>query len=90
MIERKSVIDQIEVTRTGGVQVRIAKLLVDDGEELKCEWHRVALPPDANVEATMAAVNQHLVTMGEAPLAASALDVLMAYFDFAQLHKVGE
>ncbi len=60
-MEKRSVVDQIEIQRDGSVQVRIAREVVDDdGSVLSREWHRTSLPPGMDVDSQMAAVNQHL------------------------------
>lgn len=66
-MERKSIVDQIEITR-GCVQIRIAKLIVDANRETLMGWHRTSVNDSGLAAATMDAVNQHLVQMGEAPL----------------------
>lgn len=65
MIEKKTIIDQIEITRNGTVQVRLGLLLVEDGTEIDSKWHRTAFPPGHDVAAQIAAVNEHLVQMGK-------------------------
>jgi hypothetical protein len=72
-IERKTVIDQIEITRGGPIQIRFAKLLVEDGKELACEWHRTTLEPGNEPDAMFAAVNDHLEQMGVARIEQDAL-----------------
>jgi hypothetical protein len=57
MIEKKTIVDQIEVTRSGHVQVRLALLLVEDGVEISSRWHRVVVEPGGDVDAAIAAVN---------------------------------
>lgn len=73
MIERQSIVDQIEITRNGTLAVRLALLLVDDGKELASKFHRTSIPLECPPMAQMLLVNEHLVQMGEAPL--SAVDV---------------
>lgn len=65
MIERKSMVDQIEVPVTGGVAVRIAILLIEDGKVLSSKWHRTMIPPDISAAEQLAYVNAHLAQMGE-------------------------
>ena len=67
MIEKRTVIDQIEVTRDGTVQIRFALLLVKDGTEIDCKWHRTAIELGGDVDAQLAVVNEHLAAMGKAP-----------------------
>lgn len=63
MIERKTVLDQVEQNRAGFVGVRIAFLLVEDGVEIDSKWHRTIVPHDIDPAAQMQAVNDHLAVM---------------------------
>ncbi len=63
MATQQVVLDQIEITRTGRVQVRLSKQVVLNGRVLLSEPHRVAMDPGADVAATMATVNAHLASM---------------------------
>lgn len=62
-IERKTIIDQIEIGRLRVIGVRFALLLIEDGIETDCKWHRTAIEPGGDVEATIAAVNANLADM---------------------------
>jgi hypothetical protein len=53
------IIDQIEVTKDGTVQVRMHKLS-SDGDLIGN--HRTALPPAGDINAQVAAVNAHMAT----------------------------
>ncbi len=66
MLEKKTILDQIEVTRDGTIQVRIALLILEDGVELSSAWHRTSIPPGADPGAQMATVNAHLQQMNKA------------------------
>lgn len=68
MIERKSVVEQVEVPLSGGVGVRIALLLVEDGKVLSSKWHRAMIPAEISPAEQLAYVNDHLAHMGEAQL----------------------
>lgn len=68
MIERKSIVDQIEVPITGGVMVRLALQLVEDGVVLSSKFHRTIVPADISPAEQMTYVNEHLTKMGEAPV----------------------
>lgn len=65
-IERQTIIDQIEIIRNGVIQIRFGLLLVEDGVEIDCKWHRTAVEPGGDVDAQIAAVNAHLASMGKA------------------------
>jgi len=63
MIEKKTIIDQIEITRDGHVQVRFAKQILEDGKEISCQWHRTVIEPGVNVDTQLSAVNAHLINI---------------------------
>lgn len=67
-IERVSLVDQIEISRNNCTNVRIAKLLVEDGKEISSAWHRTVLTADSDILGTMQGVNEHLLELGEAPV----------------------
>lgn len=68
MIERKTVLDQIEITRGGRIQVRIGLLLIDGDDEIDRKWHRTAIEPNSDAVLQMEAVNSHLDQMGRPPV----------------------
>lgn len=68
MIEKKTIIDQIEVTRTGHVQIRFGLLVLEDDVELASQWHRTSVEPGGNVDNQLAAVNAHLQQMNKAQI----------------------
>ena len=70
MITKQTVVDQIEVTRNGTIQVRIALELVENGAVLNYKWHRTAIDAGGDVDAQMAAVNAHITSeqMNEQPV----------------------
>lgn len=79
MLERKTVVDQIEICRDGAVRIRMALLIVDGSTELNSRWHRTSVGPGGDAAAQMQHVNDHLVQMGEAQLDAAAVDDIVAY-----------
>ncbi len=74
-MHKQTILDQIEITRDGTINLRFAKEIVDDdGSVIGSEWHRTAIPPGQDVDAQIAAVNEHLVThLKCSPVAASEL-----------------
>jgi hypothetical protein len=63
MLEKQTVIDQIEVLENGVVQVRTATRIVEDGETMSSSLHRHVVVPgddysqeDAKVQAICAVV----------------------------------
>lgn len=63
MITRQTTLDQPELNRSGLLQIRIALLLIEDGNEIDCKWHRTAVPLDGDVQQQMDLVNLHLAQM---------------------------
>jgi len=50
MLEKQVVIDQIEVTESGHVQVRQATKILEDGKEISKTYHRHVLSPGDPLE----------------------------------------
>lgn len=63
-LEKRTTVNQIEITESGTIQVRIAKRVVDGDQVFSSEWHRTAFDPTTDIDAQMAAVNAHLAQMG--------------------------
>ena len=61
-IYKKTIIDQIEVTRNNHVQVRFGLLLMDNNIEIDCKWHRAVIEPGASVKEIITLVNEDIVT----------------------------
>lgn len=80
MIEKQTVLDQIEIRRDGTVQFRIGLLVVEDGQEVtEPKWHRSVVEPGGDVDAQVAAVNSHLKQMGQNELPADDLAKLKTH-----------
>lgn len=80
-MKHQTVLDQVEVTRDGTIQVRLTLEIVDDaGNVLASAYHRTMLPPGHDINLQMDAVNAHLQRMGKAPVGLP---------DVAKLHDVG-
>lgn len=61
-MRKQTVVDQIEITRNGTIQLRLAKEVIDDdGSVLSRAWHRTMLPPGTDIDAQMALVNENLI-----------------------------
>lgn len=76
MIERKTMLDQVELTRNGAVNIRLALCLVEGDVELHTTYHRVSIDINGDVVAQMAEVVTHLGEQGFPPLPESALQLL--------------
>ena len=62
---KQLIIDQIEVTKNGTIQIRMHKLS-SDGDMLGN--HRTAIEPGGDIDAQIAAVNAHMGSKGFAPI----------------------
>jgi hypothetical protein len=62
MIEKKTIIDQIEVTRDGIVQIRFALLVVEDGKEIASSWHRTSVAPGQDLDQALVNVDRDITT----------------------------
>jgi hypothetical protein len=60
-IEKKTVVDKVEVDRNNVVSVRFARLLVEDGKEIATEYHRAVVEPGTDIDRLLAAVNKSIV-----------------------------
>lgn len=68
MLERKTVVDQIEIRRDGSVGVRLALLIVDGAKEVGKEYHRVSFDGSADVAALFDDLNGALQENGHEPV----------------------
>lgn len=79
MIEKQTVLDQIEITRSGAVQLRFALLLVEDGNEIDSRWHRTIIEPGQDIDQQIKLVNAHLAQMGKGQIGADDLVKIKKY-----------
>ena len=84
---KQLIIDQIEVTNNGTVQVRMHKLS-SDGDLIGN--HRTALPPATDIDAQVAAVNAHMATENYSAISASDVAKLTAICNAAWTADVVE
>jgi hypothetical protein len=75
-IIQRTIIDQIELTRGGTVQLRLARQVVVNDTVLTSEYHRAALEPGADVEAAISIVQDHLRQLGAAEVDSAEWDRL--------------
>jgi hypothetical protein len=73
MLTKQTVVDQLELTRHNTLQVRIGLILLENGKEVSCAWHRTVIEPSTNIDAQMAAVNANLSQMGKDPVDAAGI-----------------
>jgi hypothetical protein len=63
MIERKTLVEQPELHRSGLLMIKIAMLVVEGDSEISCNWHRTAVGLDGDAQQQMDFVNAHLASM---------------------------
>lgn len=60
MIEKKTVINKIEIERDGVIQIRIGLLLIEDGTEINAKWLRTTLAPTNDPDVVLGQVSVFL------------------------------
>lgn len=88
MIEKKTIIQQIEILADGNVQVRLQLLTLEDGEVLASAWHRTSIQPGVDLDAQMAMVNTHLSQMKKEPVVEGCMARLRAHVAVAHTEEV--
>lgn len=63
-MEKRVIVDQIEITNEGHTQVRMCKQVIDAGNVLASEYHRTSVVVGGSVDDQFRAVNDHLASMG--------------------------
>src|SRR5690606_6709106 len=76
MIEQKTMLDRVELSRDGSVSMRLALIIENDGQVLSTQYHRLAIDIYGDVVEQMGEVVAHLGTMGYPPLPEQALNLL--------------
>lgn len=61
-IERKTILDKIELDRDGNIAIRAGLLLMENGVELSTNWHRTSIPANVAVADHFVHINSHLAT----------------------------
>lgn len=70
-MEKKTLVDRIEIESDGTVYVRFQKAIVEGDDTIAFNYHRTAFPPGIDIDAQMVEVNNHLVGMNESPVSAA-------------------
>lgn len=61
---KQTVFNRLEMDEHGVIMIRLQKQFVDeDGSVIDMGWHRTAIDPGGDLEATLADVNTHLLHM---------------------------
>lgn len=79
MLVQKTILDQIEITSNGTMQVRLALLVENNGMVVASKYHRTSIPPGGDIAGQMDHVNQHLAAMREMPVDAVSIARIAAF-----------
>lgn len=90
MIQKKTIVDQIEITSHGVVQVRLALLVVEGENIIAKDYHRTVIEPGISPDDQFALVNQHLVSMNKEPVSDSEMIAVRAHAQVAHTPEVVE
>jgi hypothetical protein len=74
MLSKQTVLNQIEVTENGILQLRFEFKVMDGDEKISGAWHRTALTPGVNIAAVVESLNQAFANMSKEPI--STADVI--------------
>lgn len=77
-MEKKTEVNQIEITQDGTIQIRLALKIVDGAQELHSQWHRTSCNPGTDVDAQFALVNAHLAALSYPAVPVSDIDRVKA------------
>lgn len=85
-IERKVSVNQIEITSSNFVQVRLTMELVEGDNVLSSQYHRFIITEDSPLDVMIAAVNQDLTSQGWPPVNAEQIARVKAFEDLARTY----
>ncbi len=68
MITKRTVVDQVTVTTSGHLEVRLRREIVENEKVLAFEYHRTTIRVDEDCDATLAILNVHLTRDGYPPV----------------------
>jgi hypothetical protein len=83
-IERKTILDQISVDRSGVVSLRFAVQVYLEDILLDEKWHRTCVMPGVPVQDQLDEVNRHLTSMSAAAVSQEECDKIVSFADAAQ------
>lgn len=84
---KQTIVDQIEITREGHLQIRMKKYIIDGNDRFELGYHRTIVEVDGDVDAQMAAVNDHLALMGFGEISSEEIDDIRAHAGVAWTPK---
>jgi hypothetical protein len=78
-LEKRTVLDRVEIDSTGHVYMRLLKQVVDGDKVLMSEPHRSVIAPGVEPKDQVALVSEHLQEMGFPPVEAPDLAKLASF-----------
>lgn len=80
MIKRQTVLDSIEITRNGLIQIRIAFELIENGIVISNKVHRTTIDKTIDIDKHMEILNSHITgdPINEMPISASEIERIKA------------
>lgn len=88
MLERRTVLDRIEIDGSGSIFLRLLKQIVDGDAVYSSEPHRTVIEPTTAVADQVAAVNAHLEQLGFPPISAGDVERAEAFARIARTPEV--
>ena len=89
MIERKTIIDKVEIDRDGNVSIRLGLLIVEGEKEIACNWHRITVPEEIPLADHLAAVSAALVAKGELAIPEDAITRITSVVEVMKPNPAG-
>lgn len=85
-IERRTIIERVELNADGPTAIRLSKQLWDteSGEVLNSEYHRSIVAADQTTAEQLASVNDHLVSLGFPALESAEIVKIEAHRELAK------
>jgi hypothetical protein len=82
-LTQNTVLDKIEVTRDGTLQIRFGLEVMNGTQLISSAWHRTSVAPGGDVDAQMASVNAHLSQMGQNAATSDHIATIKSYSSVA-------
>ncbi len=68
MLTRKTVIDDIQVSRVGEIKVTLAIIVLDDEEEIASSYFYIGIKPGASIDEQVNTINAELAQTKKPPI----------------------
>lgn len=86
-MDKRTIVNQIEIQADGTVQVRFAKQIMDGEEIISNQWHRTMFDVSVNVDDQLTAMNTNLVDqLGYPEISIDDIKRLKSFINLARKH----